>query len=63
MSEVQEATLRARRLYRSKGFRGAYVAGARAAVNGRSEESCPYSSEATWARTWRRAWLRGFKSI
>lgn len=62
MTSVQRAERRARRLYQSSGFRGAYVKGARAALFGLSEESCPYRATRGWL-AWRRAWLLGYRSV
>lgn len=59
------ASRRARRLYpRSKGYRGVYVKGARAALAGRPRSTCPYPPDPlkTWRASWRRAWLRGYDS-
>jgi ribosome modulation factor len=68
---VSEAALltRARRqagsLYRSPGFQSAYVAGARARLNGRPPESCPYARDPqkTWRSGFRKAWLSGYASV
>lgn len=59
-----DAERRARRIYKSKGFRAAYVRGAAAAIAGRSTSSCPYKPdrEKTWRLTWRLAWMRGYAS-
>lgn len=62
---LADAQMRARRLYpRSKGFRGAYLAGWRAARNGRDSSACPYSVDPkkTWRKAWRLAWMRGHLS-
>lgn len=61
---ISRARQRAKRLYRSPGFRGAYVAGARAAHNGLSADACPYKRgrRGGWL-AWRKAWLRGYESI
>lgn len=65
MNQVERAERRARRLYRSSGFQGAYVKGARAALAGRPIESCPYVAKpgTTGWRVWRRSWLLGYRSV
>lgn len=69
MSGNAEAIIRARersrRLYpNSEGFQGAYVKGARAALNGQTSASCPYRDDGkkTWRKAWRLAWMRGHQS-
>jgi hypothetical protein len=60
---IQQAGKRARRLYLSKRFRNAYVAGARAALGEKPRSACPYpSSGGTWKDTDRAAWLHGWHS-
>lgn len=63
--ELRRARVRAWRLYRGKAFREAYVAGARARLNGRPAEACPYAPDPgkTWRHAYRRAWLRGYESV
>jgi ribosome modulation factor len=64
-SAIARAEQRARKLYpRSKGFRGAYVKGACAALAGRTSVACPYPERPskTWGRAWRLAWMRGHQS-
>lgn len=63
---IEDAQRRARKLYpRSKGFRGAYLKGARAALRGAPESACPYPDDPakTWRQAWRLAWMRGYLSI
>jgi ribosome modulation factor len=64
-SELDQAQKRADRLYpNSKGFRGAYLAGWRAARAGRTSAACPYEADPkkTWRKAWRLAWMRGHGS-
>jgi ribosome modulation factor len=64
--ELARAQQRALRLYpRSKGFRSAYLAGARAALAGRPVDACPYRRDPgkTWRQAYRLAWMRGYESI
>ncbi len=62
---MSTSTERARRLYKSPGFRRAYIAGAQAAFVGRGIETCPYPEEQarTWRTAYRTAWRRGFESV
>lgn len=62
MNQVDRAERRARKLYRSSGFQGAYVKGARAALAGKPVESCPYVGRGGW-QAWRRAWQLGYRSV
>lgn len=62
MNEMAAAGRRAARFYGSKQFRMAYVRGARAALDGRPADSCPYRSREGW-KAWRKAWLRGYESV
>lgn len=62
--DTDAANERARRLYRSPGFRGAYVNGARAALAGHGKRVCPYGPDSpSWRHTYRLAWLRGWYSV
>lgn len=64
--EIVRAHARARRLYpRAKHYQNAYLAGARAKLNGQPESHCPYAADPskTWLVAWRRAWMRGHHSI
>ena len=63
MTPIDRARQRARRLYTSSGFQDAYVNGARAALDGKSADSCPYRHRRSGWLAWRRAWLRGHQSI
>lgn len=65
---LDEARRRARRralgLYRSAGFRTAYVNGALARAGGLGLDSCPYPADParSWRNAYRKAWLRGWRS-
>lgn len=65
MPDLARVRRQSRKLYRSKGFQGAYVAGAVAALGGRPADTCPYALDRmkTWRQAYRRAWLRGYQSI
>lgn len=60
---MKRAGQRATRLYRSKGFRRAYINGASAALEGLGPERCPYRRGEGWRSPWRIAWMRGHRSI
>lgn len=61
---LDAASARANRMYRSPGFRGAYMNGARAALDGLPTAACPFPTDAPgWRRTFRLAWLRGWGSV
>lgn len=62
---VEQAQSRARKLYRGKHFRNAYVRGAASAMNGLSIDACPYPPDPnkTWGGAWRRAWILGYQSV
>lgn len=66
MSVASEASVRARRLYRSEQCRAAYIAGARARERGAGADACPHAPDAgrpTWRTALRRAWERGYDSL
>lgn len=63
MNEVDAARGRARRLYASRGFRGAYVKGAAARLHGRPLAACPYRRTADGWSAWAIAWRSGWRSI
>lgn len=65
MNQLDRAAVRARKLYRSKGFQGVYMRGVRAALAGRPSTANPYPTDdkKTWRASYRRAWHRGHRSI
>lgn len=61
--QTDRAWRRARNLYTSHGFQTAYVKGATAALQGRTQDVCPYRVRHGWGNPWRAAWLRGYRSV
>lgn len=64
-TEITQATQRARRLYNARGFRTAYINGARAALAGKTAGECPYRHDPnkTWRAAYRNAWILGWQSV
>lgn len=58
-SEAAAVNTRARALYRSAGFRKAYVRGASARYAGLPAKACPYRNKDGWS-AWRSAWMAGW---
>lgn len=64
MVEYRRAEGRARRLYKSPGWRNTYLRGAMARLQGKPIDSCPYprDTEKTWRLAYRNVWLSGWRS-
>ena len=60
---TRSAIALAERRYKSRLFRGAFVAGTVAALDGQPEHACPYARtrESSWGRAWRAAWVAGHR--
>lgn len=65
MNAHDAAKARADRVYRSPGFRRAYVNGATAAIQGRPVDANPYpvDQKKTWRAAYRNAWNLGYRSV